>query len=153
MPRDVYRIVETRCRFCGCELRLKIHEQYDISDPHRLVAMAACNRCADLRELRRKLHFRFSEQCAGMMNLIERSKRSMTESERKEVTHLVDKTRENIESLIKAYLRLIGDWYNRDDLVYEEEMVNWFMQAPMGVSKHIARLWRCVPQQKELLKP
>lgn len=151
--RDVYRIVDAKCKFCGSELRLKIHEDYDVSDPHKLLSMSACNPCADLRERRRILHLRFSSISSGILNLQERSRRSMGDKERKEVEALVEESRHNIELLIKLYLRLIGDWYQRNDIVFEDSMVEPFIQAPAALSKHIARLWRAVPLQTELLAP
>lgn len=151
VARDVYRMVETRCKFCGCDLRLKVHESYDVSDPKRLIPLAACNPCADLRERRRNLHLRFSSVCSGIITLHESSHRSMTEKEKKDLEQLMDEARKSIESLVKAYLRLIGDWYHRNDMVFEDAMVDLFMQAPAQLSSHIGRLWKSVPLQQNLL--
>lgn len=147
----MYRIVDATCKFCHTPLRLKLHEEYSVSDPLKIIQMAACNRCADLRDRRRVLHLRFASVCSGISNLVDRSTSTMTDAQRKEVQEAMTKAHDNIEHLVKLYLRLIGDWYNRDDLVFEEIMVPPFMQAPHDLSKHIARLWRSVPQHQPQL--
>jgi len=88
-----------KCRICKCELRLQIDDDYDPEfDSAKLIPMATCNRCFDLRarlrkiedsirilchslsfpitderrarayELLRKLSNQFSQWCSDMLN-------------------------------------------------------------------------------------
>ncbi len=53
-----------KCRICRAELRLEIDEDYDAShDPNKLIPMATCNRCFDLRRRQMRMEEHIKMLC------------------------------------------------------------------------------------------
>ncbi len=55
---------EAKCKICGISITLDISLNYPIEkDPRKIIPMATCNRCFDLRERRIRLENRFKRAC------------------------------------------------------------------------------------------
>lgn len=52
-----------KCQICGTGLLLKIADDYPGGDPMKLVSMATCNRCYDLRDRRIKIEGNIKRIC------------------------------------------------------------------------------------------
>jgi hypothetical protein len=53
-----------KCKICGCKLVLKLASNYPPEkDPMKLIPLATCNRCFDLREQRIRLETTFKRLC------------------------------------------------------------------------------------------
>jgi hypothetical protein len=72
--------VAATCRICGCGMMLQLAVGYPAGkDPQKLIPMATCNRCYDLRERRIKIESSFKRLCHALaMEKMDESKRDRT---------------------------------------------------------------------------
>lgn len=132
--RDCEMQKEAKCKFCGKVGVVQIDDTYaSFGDPFKIAALYSCNRCADLRVNRRRLHESFVEVCARLI--------ANHESEN------VEQCSGILEGLTKRYLKLISEWTGQQ-LAWEEEMVRPFIAAPKFLSAHLKRLWSLTKQQR-----
>jgi len=123
---DEFVPFSTKCKFCGLELHLQIDASYAReNDPLKIIPLAACDHCADLRVRRRSLHDSFVKVCNSVGFTNDR-----------------DKLREPLEALIRKYLILIADWLGKPVVAFEGCMTEPFVTRPEHCSTHLRRLWR-----------
>lgn len=122
------------CQFCKVPIRLSIDDDYRaLNDPFGLLKLASCNRCADLRSRRRRLHEAFVETAALLIaNRTSQDHRARAER--------------IFEELTKKYLRLIAEWTNNDSIVWTSDLIQPFMGAPKSLSRHLGAMWRGAAQ-------
>jgi hypothetical protein len=59
-----------RCKICKCELRLQIADGYDAEhDPSKLIRMATCDRCFDLRARQIRLEDAIKVVCHNLVHV------------------------------------------------------------------------------------
>lgn len=117
-------IISSKCKFCQCNVSLDIDDTYvNSGDPYKIMRLAACDRCADLRERRRGLHQAFVQACSSVMAGADATGAKPV-----------------FERLTKAYLKLICDWTHQS-IAWEEDMTGPFIYAPKHLSAHLKRLW------------
>lgn len=125
--------LETICKFCRTTLMLEIDKEYHaLKDPYGLIKLAACDRCADLRDRRARLHEKLVRTCSNLMS----------NPKDKDIR---DAARSAFDTLTKKYVLLISDWTGQQ-LAWEEAMVEPFMHAPKSLGKHLRALWRMTQQ-------
>lgn len=128
-------VVDAPCKFCKTVLHLQISEAYHkTGDSLRLVSLAACDRCADLRTRRSKLHRAFERVCA---NLIIDPK----DSEVRKAAY------EAFTGLTKGYIRLICEWFNVT-IPWEEQMVDGLMHRPQMLGAVLKSFWALARQNQ-----
>ena len=94
---ETCRFVETHCKFCKAQVRLKMFDgctQF-FGNPDRFVSLAACNRCADYMEKRRGL----------IQGIVNAAWIIATEGAKKR-----DAAVARIEKLLGAFARLVADF-------------------------------------------
>lgn len=129
-------IFPTTCKFCRVPLRLGIDDDYAAqNDCFKLIPLAACDRCADLRERRRVLHERFVSICSTLIGV-------------RPDSEMVQSVRASLEVATKKYLRLVSDWTGAQDLAWEETMVDPFLAAPKYCGKHLSLFWKMAAQPR-----
>lgn len=132
--------VKAKCKFCGRELTLQIDTEYHkVGDRYRLIELAACNHCADLRVRRRNL----GTEAGHLARLLDAAG---ADKERR------DALTGRLESLSKRWLRLACDWF-RAELSWEPEMVGGVRDSKT-LNESLGRQWAMaglVTRQKELI--
>jgi hypothetical protein len=130
----------TNCKFCKRPITVEIDDSYaGLGDPYKILPLAACNRCADLRVERRRLEERVQRVCN---NLIFSAGSSSA---------LKTSTRTILTKLTKSYASLIARWHEMDGMSWDEEVVNQIMDHPENWGEVLGRLWRMF-KQSELFK-
>jgi hypothetical protein len=142
MPNDgPFHSVGTTCKFCRQPITVQIADSYDeLSDPLKLLPLAACNHCADLRVERRKLESKIQFIC----KLREFGPKVPSPEKNRD-------TRSILETHTKAYAKLIARWHEMDGMSWDEEVVNQIMDHPENWGEVLGRLWRMF-KQSELFK-
>jgi hypothetical protein len=120
-------------------LRLEIDDDYDdVNDPNRLIPLAACNRCAELRVRRGKILYGVRE---GVLQIIRADR-----GDRAEVT---EKLRPALRGLLQSYLRLARDWKRGELPEWDEAILDMLLFKPVDYGDVLRRAWETVkaPQQ------
>lgn len=121
----------THCQFCKIPITVEIDDSYaELGDPYKLIRMAACNRCADLRVTRRNLERLMGRQCSALCLL--------RSSKTKEPTEI----RSNLERLTQDYARMIARWNHLDGMAWEPAIVDAILEDPHHWGDIAARMWR-----------
>lgn len=121
----------TNCKFCKKPITLQIASSYDLGDPLKLIPLACCNECADLRKLRRRIERKVQLVCAA----IQVAGSNATDG-------LLSKSRESLTILTKDYARVISNLYGMDGMAWDEECVNLLMDKPEKWHLIIEELWK-----------
>lgn len=123
---------QTTCKFCKKPIEIWVDAIYDtIGDPLKLLPLAACDRCADLRERRRKLE-----------EMIKRTCERMTMKKGEELDKFKSAARITLTTLTKSYSRLAADWCRSNMPLWDEECVNAIMDSPKRWNMALEILWK-----------
>lgn len=121
----------THCQFCKIPITVEIDDSYsELGDPYKIVRMAACNRCADLRVTRRNLERLMGRQCSALCLL--------RSSKTKEPTEI----RSNLERLTQDYARMIARWNHLDGMAWEPAIVEAILEDPHHWGDIASRMWK-----------
>lgn len=121
----------TNCKFCKMPITVEIDDAYaELGDPYKLLPMACCNRCADLRLTRGVLEGKIKHACLGLFQ-----KKGMASRE------VVTRTREVLTKLTQGYATMIARWNHKEGMAWDEECVNMMMDKPEYWHKILAELW------------
>jgi len=114
--------VEAQCKFCHRPLVLGVDDAYaETGDRYKLIAMAACNRCADYFCSRRLV-----------LSKIRKNALRLFSGEVKKDDR--PKTREILVSLIKRYMRLLADFKNVPVPDWDEAIIEDILAKPGNYS-------------------
>jgi hypothetical protein len=129
----------TKCKFCQKEITLDIDDNYAaLGDPFKLITLAACNRCADLRTRRMAITDKIAAVCYTVA-FAPASIRSETKEKMKPV----------LRGYLMAYVGLVEDWKGGDSGEFDESVVEAVLSAPGQWPDVIKRLWDIVrPSQQ-----
>lgn len=130
------------CKFCRCEVILEIDDSYNIADPLKLFAFAACNRCADVREERGLIEHKILKVCLGFAQLGKAG-----QSER-------DAVRATLVRLTHSYAKMVAKWHNLSGELWDEQFVDMLMEKPKEFGKVLSQYWRTfrISQKAQLEK-
>lgn len=119
-------LVKSQCKFCHKPLVLKCDAEYgDMGDPYRLVRLAACDNCADLRVRQR--------------NIIEGLKHAIFLM----AYGYDEKLKEASRKLLKAYLRLVSDWLHIDPVLdWDEAILDDFLVKKDKLGAVLNMMWQ-----------
>lgn len=127
----------TNCKFCHKPITLEVDDAYAaLGDPHKLLPMAACNFCSDIRVERRRLEASLAK-VAAMIALVPR--------DGKEAATL----RAVVERMTKNYAEMIARWHHLQGCVWDVEAVNLIMDKPHAWSQVLTTLWSLFKDWKE----
>lgn len=122
----------THCKFCKSPLTVEIDAEYSaLGDPLKILGLAACNRCADLRVERRTLESRISFLCEMISQLSGKPDQDTRA-----------KWREALTALTKRYARMVAAWLKATAPAWDEESVNLLMEQPSDCNKILSTFWR-----------
>lgn len=121
----------TTCKFCKKPITIYVSTSYDaLADPNKLIPLAACNTCADLRTERRSIEHKIKTICT----LRSRDKKL---AQAKEGPH-----RAALEKLLKQYAHLIARWYGMSGMCWDDAAVDDIMYQPEAWHKNLQTLWK-----------
>lgn len=128
------------CKFCQKPISVEVDDDYAaLGDPYKILHLACCNFCGEVREERRKIY--------------DKLKRALTWLEVAGDSKTVrDNSAELLTILTKRLMRLIGKWYAVPDLIWEEAIVDQIMAGPKKAHVVLASMWRMGKEhQRELI--
>lgn len=129
-------IQAARCKFCRKPLVLHVDDAYaEHGDIFKLMKLAACDHCADLRLNRRLLESRLQRICALLCNC------RANQREEKSAT-----VRDVLTRLTQDYAKLVAAWHNMSGMAWDEEMVNLLIEKPDKWAAIISHYWRTFRQ-------
>ena len=121
----------TICKFCKQPISLEIDDGYAaMGDPYKLIPFAACNHCGECRVERRGLEDRLG-RVATLISLLPAG-----QSKDRERLRFV------VIALTKRYARLIAKWNRMEGELWEDSIVEAFMEYPGSWGKTVGRMWR-----------
>ncbi len=121
----------TNCKFCKKPITIEIDDAYaELGDPYKLLPMAACNRCADLRVQKRNIEGQLGSLCASI-SVAKGSKDGMPKN-----------AKSNVERLTKIYASLIARWNNLDGMAWEPGIVDAIIADPHHWGDISHRMWQ-----------
>lgn len=101
------------CKLCGVGMEIGISIDYDfVSDPQKILPLATCNRCADLRERRRKI-----------TEAIDRCMTRLVAMSPKELNEQKEDYRRTLIVLVKSLCRVAADFNELDEESFDPEIV------------------------------
>lgn len=122
----------TSCQFCKLPITLEIEDGYaGLGDPHKLIPMASCNHCADLRVCRRTLEGKLRTVC----RVIQMSGQNATDT-------LKSNTKKSLTRLTQDYAKMIARWHRLEGMAWDEECVNQLMEHPEQWGEIVSQLWK-----------
>ena len=134
---------QATCKFCKRNLILIIDEAYPAQlDPYRLISLAACDHCADLRVTRRRLEARLQKICSNLAAC--------------PVTKLAERGQEvkdTLTKLTKEYASMIAKFNGMSGMMWDEEFVNLLLEKPGQWADILTRCWRMFKDYANRPKP
>jgi hypothetical protein len=124
------KLIDAKCKFCGKTLALQVDDSYaDLGDPFKLVGMAACNRCADMRVERRKLEHEIRTFALGLIGLKGKARQD-AESAAAPFLH----------KLLESWLDLAKRWRGVA-VEYDDGMLDSLLAKPEEYADVLMRMW------------
>lgn len=128
------------CKFCGKNLVVIVDDTYaELGDPFKLLRFAACNRCADIRERKRKLEESIRKVCIGVQ-------RSSSKDLKAEMSFAMTQ----LEPLTRKYAVLVADWHNKSGYMWEESFPSLLIEKPDRVNDILAQYWKSFKQANNI---
>lgn len=122
----------THCKFCKTPITVDIDDDYAaIGDPFKILPLSACNRCADLKVLRRTLEEKVQRACLSLCQ----KRGKMGDDQRRKI-------RDTLTKLTQAYAVMIARWYRKEGMAWDEECVNLLLEKPQLWHKILPDLWK-----------
>lgn len=120
------------CKFCKKPIIVEVDDSYsELGDPMKLLPMASCDRCADLRIKRRQIEGKIK---AAVMVIIQAQGKVSSESRAMIAEALRVQT--------QAYSRLIAEWHNMSGMAWDENIPEAIMEKPDKWANILGRLWK-----------
>lgn len=109
-----------KCKICKTPIVISFDAEYEgLGDPFKLMLLATCNRCYDLRNRRETIHAGFAVACGALACLR---------------TPIADKHRAalalTVEALTKQYANYVSDFYRRQELVWDSDFTAMVIENP-----------------------
>lgn len=121
----------THCKFCKKPITIDVDDDYEsIGDPHKLIPMAACNSCSDIRVERRVLESKIKKACMERVS----TKRPSDE--------YLNKFRNLMEKLMKDYARMIARFHFMSGMAWDDECLELIVEHPAQWTEVLSRLWK-----------
>jgi len=132
-------IYERHCKFCGVPLRLDVDDDYAaLGDPHKLIPLASCDRCADFRVKRRMLFERIAS-AVRLMCLM-----SSQDNQGKELAQ------DAIRMLLKRWLKLLSEYRHCNAPEWDESLLEAIVAKPQNLWDAVRRASMTVQAQQEM---
>ena len=120
----------TTCRFCKRPITPEIDDNYSgLGDPYKILPMACCNFCSDIRVERRVVEEKIQRACRALSSL------SVSDTKGR------DNMRALLEKLTKKYARMIARWYGNEGSLWDEGVLEVLMKQPNQWPDALGKLW------------
>ena len=130
------------CKFCQTPITVSVDDDYaKLGDPYKILKLATCNFCADIRVERRRLDERIARCCRNLSLLPEGESKAR------------DKLKLAMEKLTKHYAELVCRWHHAQGSMWEEEILNSILDKPLEWPHIIGRLWTMFRQWRDSQQP
>ena len=121
----------TTCKFCQKPITVEIDDTYAaLGDPLKLLGLACCDRCADLRVEHRKLE-------ANIMHLCRIRELDPKVAKAREQSH-----RSTLEKLLKQYANMIARFHFMEGMSWDDASLELIMDKPEAWSSVLKELWK-----------
>lgn len=128
----------THCKFCKAPITVEIDDEYSkLSDPYKLIPMAVCSPCSDIRVLRRKLERKVQIVC----RVFQMAGKNATDE-------LSEKTKKSLTALTQDYASMICRWHKLEGMAWDEECVSQLMEHPERWGEILGHLWKMFRQSR-----
>lgn len=132
----------TTCKFCRIPITVTINDEYaKLGDPYKLLPLASCNRCADLRQQRRSLEDRF-RRASRIVSLCG------SDSDQRQTMKGV------LQRLCVAYADLVIRWkrvspMDQDTIkAMADDAVNGILDKPDALNVVLNTFWQLIKQEE-----
>lgn len=121
----------TSCKFCKRPITVEVDDDYaKLGDPYKILPLACCNHCGDVRVMKRNLEDQLKAQCYSIQ-LLKSAK-----------VPIPDKAKSNLELLTKEYATMVSKWNFSEGMLWDEGIVDALCANPQGWGNIIGRIWR-----------
>lgn len=125
------------CKFCKKPITVEIDNAYaELGDPYKLLSLACCNHCADLRVERRRL----TEKIARICRKVELCRSEDSRAEFRVV----------LEKLTQRYANLIARFHDKERMAWDEAVVDTLMDNPKEWGSVVSQMWKHYRETKTL---
>lgn len=122
----------TTCKFCKKPLVISVDDNYaQVGDPFKILPMATCNRCEDMREKKRTLEEAIAKVCFQLKAFSD-----------KITADQIAKSKASLEGLTRAYSRMVAKYLNATYPAWDIECVNLLVSQPTHWPKIVGQLWK-----------
>ena len=122
----------TTCKFCKKPLVISVDDDYaQVGDPFKLLPLAACNRCADMRVKKTSLEEAIGKVCFQVRSLGQNITADQTA-----------KSKATLEILTRAYSRMVANYINATYPAWDMECVNLLVDQPDHWPRIVGQLWK-----------
>lgn len=126
------------CKFCHRPITVQIDDSYsELGDPFKILSLACCNRCSDLRVERRRL----SEKISRICRKVSIHKSSEAQEEYREI----------LVKLTQRYANLIAKFHDKDGMCWDDAIVESLMDNPEQWPSILSQMWKSFQQSQERL--
>lgn len=133
----------THCKFCKKPITIQIDDSYDaLGDPLKILPLAACNACADLRVLRRNLEKTIATICNRLIFSSGKADAAVLQKSRTALTHWT-----------KEYAKMVAQFHGTDGSCWDEAIVETILESPNQWGEVLGRLWTMYRQWAKEQEP
>lgn len=127
-------IQHLKCKFCGKAISVEIDDGYSkLGDPFKLMRMASCNPCADMRTKKRDLEFQITALCRHLIFCQGKNRDN-------EVNH----KRDLMFRLTKDYATVVAQWEKAKTVVWDAEFPEQLLNNPENIRTIVGKYWETV---------
>lgn len=120
------------CKFCKKPITVEIDDAYaELGDPMKLLPMACCNPCADLRVKRRNIE----ENIKAVAMILVQCKGKVPQA-------ISQMASEQLRVKTQAYCKLIAEWHDMSGMAWDENIPAAIMDHPDMWYSVLERLWK-----------
>jgi hypothetical protein len=122
----------THCKFCKKPISVAVADDYaEHGDVFKLLPLACCNPCADIRIEKRRLE----RKVQIVARCLELSGPDKTDKLRSDC-------RSKLTKLTQDYAKLIARWNGMQGMSWDEEVVNMIVEKPDSWATLLGQLWK-----------
>lgn len=125
------------CKFCHRPITVEIDDDFQrlrASAATKLLALACCNRCGDLRVRR-----------WGLSGRIQRSANAILAMGNAK-GEVLDRARKGLTVHCQRYAELIAEWHGKEGSCWDESIVDMIMKEPQRWGEALGLMWKLYKQ-------
>ena len=120
------------CKFCKKPITVEIDDAYlELGDPYKLLPMALCNHCADLRVRKRQIEARVKSVAMLLIQCGDKVPESVCQV-----------ATGRLHTQTQDYAKLIADWHNMSGMAWDEGIPGLILSKPDRWADILAGCWK-----------